>query len=317
MRTFLLCVTAAVCAQETTFRATVPVVLVPVTVTDSKGKLVDGLSDGDFVVTDNGRPVKFQFDSAEFTAVPISLIVAVQTNDLSAAALLKIQKIGTMIQALITGERGSAAVLCVDDRLTVTQEFTRNPDEISRAFQRLKPRRTRRTITLDAAERAVEMFRDRPQGERRALLLIGEAKDRGSEAKLETVLEHLQRENIQVYAATYSAMRTQFTTKALDRPKPTGAESDILAGLSELVRLGKTNTAEALSVHTGGRKLGFATLHSLEEIVTRVGEELHAQYLLSFPATAPEGFHSITVILPAQAKRNVAARQGYWAVSRH
>jgi hypothetical protein len=38
----------------------------------------------------------------------MALIVAVQTNDVSAAALLKIQKVGSMIQPLITGDRGWA-----------------------------------------------------------------------------------------------------------------------------------------------------------------------------------------------------------------
>jgi VWFA-related protein len=220
-----------------------------------------------------------------------------------------------MIQPLITGERGAAAVLAVDDRVTAARDFTSNPSEITQAFQRLSPSRSRRTVLLDAVTRAVEMFRQRPATERRVLLLIGEAKDRGSESKLETVLAQLQRENIQVFSATYSATRTQFTTSAADRPKPSGAESDILAGLSELVRLGQVNTAEALSLHTGGRKLSFATLHSLEEIVTRVGEQLHAEYLISFPATGPEGFHPLSLRLREPGKRTLAARQGYWAMA--
>ena len=315
MRFFVIFLAVALRAQETTFRATVPVVLVPVTVTDAKGKLVDGLADTDFAVTDNGRAVRFTLDTSDTINVPVALIVAVQTNDLSAAALLKIQKVGAMIQPLITGDRGSAALLAVDERVTVAQEFTRDPTALTKAFQQLAPRRTRSTVALDAVERAVEMFRARPGSERRVLLLIGESKDRGSEASLERVLAQLQRENIQVYAATYSVTRTQWTTKAADRPRPSGGENDILAGLGELVRMGKENTAEALALHTGGKKIGFATLRTLEGIVSRVGEELHGQYLLSFPASGPEGFHAVTVQLREAGKRAVAARQGYWAVA--
>jgi VWFA-related protein len=302
-------------AQETTFRATVPVVLVPVTVTDTKGKLVDGLQSADFIVTDTGRNVQFQLDTSDTTNVPVALVVAVQTNDLSAAALLKIKKVGSMIQPLITGDRGAAALLAVGSEVTLAQEFTKDPTALARAFQQLAPGRARTAVPLDAGARAVEMFRSRAGNERRVLLLIGESKDRGSDAKLESVLEQLQRENIQVYFATYSVTRTQWTTKAADRPRPSGAENDILAGLGELVRLGKVNTADALALHTGGKKIGFATLHSLEEIVSRVGEELHGQYLLTFPASAPEGFHPISVQLRDPAKRTVAARQGYWAVA--
>lgn len=315
MKFFPIVLTVALSAQETTFRATVPVVLVPVTVTDSRGKLVDGLTHSDFTVTDNGRAVRLQLDTSDTINVPVALIVAVQTNDLSAAALLKIQKVGAMIQPLITGERGSAALLAVDERVTVAQEFTRDPTALTRAFQQLSPRRARTTVALDAVAHAVEMFRARPGNERRVLLLIGESKDRGSAAALETVLEQLQRENIQLYAATYSVTRTQWTTKAADRPRQSGGENDILAGLGELVRLGKVNTAEALALHTGGKNIGFATLRSLQGIVSRVGEELHGQYLLSFPASGPEGFHALTVQLLEAGKRTVAARQGYWAVA--
>lgn len=312
MRLLLLCLTAALAAQETTFRATVPVVLMPVTVTDQKGRLVDGLGEEDFLVTDNGRPVRIRVESPDLTTAPLALIVAIQTNDLSAAALLKIRKIGSMVQPVITGERGAMALLTVDDRVTVSQEFTDDPTLMARAFARLTPGRSRSAVQLDAAAQAVAMFRARPSGERRVLLLIGEAKDRGSVSKLEPVLEQLQRENIQVYTATYSATRTQFTTRASERPRPSGAENDILAGLSELVRLGKVNTAEALAAHTGGRKLAFATLQALEGIVMRVGEELHGQYLISFPASGPEGFHSIGLTLRDASKRTAVARQGYW-----
>lgn len=65
MRSTILCIAVAVCAQETTFRATVPVVQVPVTVTDGRGQLVDGLSAADFLLTDNGRSVRFQLDTAD------------------------------------------------------------------------------------------------------------------------------------------------------------------------------------------------------------------------------------------------------------
>ena len=70
MRVLSYFLTAALFAQETTFRATVPVVLAPVTVTDAHGKLVDGLGIADFAVTDNGRAVRFQLDTSDTINVP-------------------------------------------------------------------------------------------------------------------------------------------------------------------------------------------------------------------------------------------------------
>lgn len=315
MRKLLLAMTAALCAQEATFRATVPVVQVPVTVTDGGGKLVDGLVEEDFTLADNGRSVRFQLDTSDTQNAPVALIVIVQSNDLSAAALLKIQKVGAMIQPLITGERGSAALVAADEEVRTIQEFTSDPQEITNAFRRLAPRRGRRTVIRDAAVYASEMFRQRTASERRMILMIGESKDRGSNASLETTLQQLQRENIQLYAATYSATRTHFTTKGSERPKPSGGEMDLFAGLGELIRLGKTDDAGALAAQTGGKKLTFGTLRSLERSVARTGEDLHGQYLLTFAAAGPEGYHTISVQLRDGKNRSITARQGYWSVA--
>jgi hypothetical protein len=152
------------------------------------------------------------------------------------------------------------------------------------------------------------MFRRRPAGERRVLLVIGESRDRGSETTVEGALEMLQRENVQLYAATYSNFKTQWTTRGGEL-KQSGGPMDLVAGIDALARLGKTNTAEALTLHAGGRNLGFATLKALEEALTRIGGELHGQYIVSFPASGPAGYHSISIRVDGA---NVIARQGYW-----
>jgi hypothetical protein len=79
-----------------------------------------------------------------------------------------------MVQPLITGERGAMALLTVDDQVTVSQEFSADPTEMTKAFGRLSAGRSRSAVLLDAAARAVELFRARPSGERRVLVLIGE-----------------------------------------------------------------------------------------------------------------------------------------------
>src|SRR5580658_5107642 len=129
---------AALLAQsstpDTTIRANVHLVLVPVTVTDAKGKFVDGLTSQDFVLYDDGVPQRqLQVDSSDTVLAPIALVVAIQASWISQPALEKIHKIGGMLQPLVSGEKGEAAVLAYDSEVRTLQDFTRDSARISGA----------------------------------------------------------------------------------------------------------------------------------------------------------------------------------------
>jgi VWFA-related protein len=319
-----------VAAQEPRFESQSHLVLVPVSVTDGKGRPVDGLEPADFVVLDNGRPQKAAVDTFTTGVAPIALVVAVQSSGISAAALAKVQKIGAMIQPLITGDRGRAALVSFDRRIQWRQGFTNDAEALARAFQQLTTGEEKSARMLDAAVDAIERLRRRPNV-RRVLLLISESRDRDSETSLDAVLEAAQSAGVTVYASTYSAVKTAFTTKPgeTDGPNvpegPRPAESkvpvpppaqrlDILGGIGELARLGKTKTTEVLSKGTGGAEFSFARQKGLEDAIEKLGEELHTQYLLSFtPENPAPGQHRLEVKLVRPGKLRVRARPAYWA----
>ena len=64
-------------AASAQFRSTVPLVVAPITVTDAKGRYIDGLTGQDLLLYDNNVPQPIHL---EYTAYPISLVVAVETN---------------------------------------------------------------------------------------------------------------------------------------------------------------------------------------------------------------------------------------------
>jgi hypothetical protein len=68
----------ALLAQSPTIRTTVPLVVVPTTVTDRQGRYIDGLSSSDFQRLDNGKARRME---SETVYEPISLAIAVQTNE--------------------------------------------------------------------------------------------------------------------------------------------------------------------------------------------------------------------------------------------
>src|SRR5262249_14869253 len=156
----------------------------------AQGHLVDGLDAPDFLVLDNGRPQKATVDTIDTGVAPIALVIAVQSAGISAAAVEKVQRIGAMIQPLVTGERGSAALVYFDERITWLEDFTSEGAVIARAFRQIRPLtrpgEDKQARMLDAAQEAIERLRKRASV-RRVLLLISESRDRGSETAPEAV----------------------------------------------------------------------------------------------------------------------------------
>jgi VWFA-related protein len=197
---------------------------------------------------------------------------------------------------------------------------------------------------LDAAQQSIERLTARPNA-RRVLLLISESRDRGSETELQPVLLAAQHAGVAVYAITYSAFKTAFTSKVpvsgpkrrlkpktpLDEtgtpngippgknnpwPKhaPPEQQIDALGGIGELARLGKENAAEALTKATGGAVLSFTKQKALEEAIQKFGAELHTQYVISFapPQSPTPGYHRIEIRIAREGEYHVRARPGYW-----
>lgn len=315
MRLVLFAVAMCLGAQETVIRTTVPLVLVPTTVTDRHGKTVDGLAETDFEVLDNGAPVRH---SLETTIEPIALVVAVQTSGIAGPALAKIQKIGAMFEPLVVGDGGLAAIITYSDQVKVRQEFTHSVGEFTRSMRAIEPDGAGSRMN-DAVFEAINILAAKPKF-RRVLVVIGESRDRGSQAKLQDVVTRAQSANVTIYPVNYSVYTTSFTSRGEERFKGSGRRVyepggglDLLAVFTEIGRMGTRNAGEALAKYTGGERVSFTRLAGLERVIAKVGEDLHSQYLLSFQAGSTESriYHSITVNVKRD-KAVVRARPGYW-----
>jgi hypothetical protein len=84
---------------------------------------------------------------------------------------------------------------------------------------------------------------------------------------------------------------------------------------SELKRVSNPHTGATFARYTGGQVASILRKQGLEEILARVGEELHMQYLLSFTPTPPTtaSFHSIHVEVKDRPELAVRTRAGYWS----
>lgn len=318
----MVCALAALMpAQDTTLKATVPLVVAPATIVDRAGHYVRGLTPADLLLLDNNVPRKIQVD--ELTE-PISLVVAVQSTQEAWAALDKIKKMGSMIEPLVAGERGQAAVIWYDQDVTVAQSFTSDTAALEAVFQQARAHGAGGSA-IDAVAKAIDLLAER-KDDRKVVFVIGESKDRGSKSSLEQVISRAQRENVTVYFITYSRFLTPFTStwapvcdshgqncKARD---PEWGDTNLIAVFGEMRALAKTNVAEAFAKYTGGRRVSFLKQQGLEEVIESLGEEIHNQYLLSFtpPHSDEDEFHRIRVIVRDRPELVVRTRAGYWPV---
>lgn len=292
-------------------RTTVRLVIAPTTVVDPQGRYVNGLTESDFRVTDNGQ--RRRDVHVDYGYIPMSLVVAVECSFPSAAVVNKVHKIGSMIQPLVMGERGQAAVVSFDGQVTVRQDFTNDIDKLDMALQAIQPGDYGARM-IDAVAESVRLLAAQPPERRRVLLLISETRDRGSRTKLAAAVTLAQQDNVAIYTLAYSPYTTAFTAKAGTTPPPDHLNTDPFVFLFEMAHMAKKNAAEAFARYTGGERLSFTRQKALEQAVARIGEELHSQYLVSFaaPPDAGAGFHAITVSVPGVPGSKVRTRAGYW-----
>jgi VWFA-related protein len=312
------------------FKSTVPLVVAPTTVTDSKGHYVDGLNPEDLILYDNNVPQAIQMD---WMTYPIDLVVAVEASEHSGAVIDKLGATGILFTQLLAADAGETALITFSDNVKRHVDFTNNPDDIIHAVRMLRKEGDDAQV-LEALHQALLMLEHRPPGRRRIILMIAEKRDRGSKTKLPEVMEQVQRLNAEVFWVTFSPFMQPWTVKpktaedlkpieARGRPPaddpavpPDLGASDPLFGLGELIHMHQPDLASLFTKDTGGRTLSFLKKNGLEQAIQLIGEEVHRQYILSFQpkGTEPGAFHNLRVEVRNRADLKARTREGYWSV---
>jgi VWFA-related protein len=299
--------------QQNPIRAGARLVVISASVTDKHGRPVAGLTPSDFILLDNGTRRLVQVDTDDSGLAPIALVMLIQTSDISLSALAKIRKVGAMISDAVVGANGEAAVVTFDNQVRLVRDFTSDAEEISRAFQELKPGEDKSGRMIDAVDESVRLLARRGKATRSVVVIVGESRDRGSEATLNDVLARMRNTGVTIYSLTYSAYLTPFTTKADEYVPPSGG--GILTAITETARLAKQNTVKALTSESGGYCLSFQTKSKLENDLIQLGSEIHRRYYLSFAPQSDEapGYHRLELQIKGRTEAVIRNRPGYWA----
>jgi VWFA-related protein len=325
------------CTGWAQFKSTVPLVVAPTTVTDSRGRYVDGLTPADLILYDNNVPQAIRMD---WMTYPIDLVVAVETSSNSGAVVDKLGGSGILFTQLVAADAGETAVISFSDEVTVHQDFTGDPNFVIHALRMLR-KEGGEAHMLDALRQALIMLERRPPGRRRIILMIAERRDRSSNAKLPEVMERVERLNAAVYWLTFSPFLEPFTVRPKtaedlkpeaerikmkkcdlcpapdDTPVPPDlGPGGLIYALGELMRLHQPDLSSLFTRTTGGRTLSFVKKHALEQAIQLVGEEVHRQYILNFEPKGgePGKFHAVRVEVRNRPELEAKTREGYWAL---
>ena len=271
--------------EQPVFRATNRMVPVYATVVDGSGRLVPGLEQADFSVSDNGKPAEVGLFSNE--PQPFTAVVMLDTSASMTANLKLLNRAAEQfLLRLLPVDK--AQVGAFNDKIQLSGTFTNDRDELIGALNDLyfgNPTRLNDAIgaSLDALK-GIEG--------RRVVLVFTDGEDTSSRTSFKTVNERARDEEVMVYAI--------------------GLESEYFNGM-RVVRSRPSRDLRKIADETGG---GYFELQKTDELAptfTRVAAELRSQYLLGFaPAALDNRVHKLEVRVNKPGM-TVRARKSYLA----
>jgi Ca-activated chloride channel family protein len=278
------------------------VVRVPVTVLDKKGKPVTGLTRNDFLVTEEKRPVQFDFlgEVTELEKLPIFVGVLMDTSGSTSGKLGFEKEAAINFLSVVTRTRkDQGAFATFDDEVNLRQDFTKNIDLLVKAIESVKKPGTQ-TSLYDAVWQFCDEKMRGVNSPRRALVVITDGDDTYSRARLDDAIAMAQRTDTIIFAIS---TKGGFTGSAVP-----GVEAGTVkdSGDKEL---------DKLSGETGGRAFFTGDMLALERAFKKIGEELRSQYLLTYRPEGPfdGSYRRIEVRVATGDGYKINAKRGYTA----
>jgi Ca-activated chloride channel family protein len=270
-------------------------VVVPVFVTDNRGRRVPGLTQADFQLRDNGRPVETTYFAAGAETVALLFLL-----DASGSTRETITQQRETALALFShfGARSHVAVMQFRERAELTQDFTRDLRGARKAFQ-IASLPDRRTAIFDAARDAVRAYgtKGRSAAERRIVVLVSDGLDTASTMPPTTVITEANAAGVSFYVIHLPLYTPRDGRLAARKPS---------RGFRELAE--KTG-GQFFVVGDARSSLDPRAEHDLSPIFRAIAEDLQSQYVLGYHAGAEPGTHRVEVRLNTPRERKLRVRQ--------
>jgi VWFA-related protein len=307
------------------FKTSVNEVIVPVTVTDDKGRFVSNLDQKDFLLLDEGKPQKITFFTRERNQpVVIGFLI-----DLSNSNRLHWDKFKEAIQDLVLAtiepegkpdSRFSGYLIGYSTEAELMVNTTGDPEKILEQIRKVKPGGG--AALFDAVYMACTsrtLVKGEPFEPRRVIVIVGDGHDTGSRKTLNEVVEVAQRNLVTIYGVSTVAFgfRNEGESNLKRLSEATGGRvvyplENLYSDVSGYLSTPSDEGNYALKVGTGG--YAAAIMRGIVNAITATAGEITTQYILRYTPSEQDvakTFRRIEVRV-SLGNVKVRAREGYY-----
>ncbi|MBV9088066.1 MAG: VWA domain-containing protein [Acidobacteria bacterium] len=295
-----------------TFKVSVDVVNIFFNVKDKHGLLIPNLTKNDFDVLEDGKPQTIKYFAAEANQ-PLTLGLLIDTSVSQERVLPMEKEVGAAFLNNVLREKDLAFVISFDVNVDLLQDFTNERRDLRAAMDRTKINggggggglpgmgggpvpisNPKGTLLYDAVYLASNEKLRNEVG-RKAMILLTDGEDQGSQMKIMDAVEAAQKADAMIYVLLIA-----------DR----GFYGGMYSGDREMRKLCE---------ETGGRVISVGNKYEkLKEAFEQIANELRSQYNIGYTPTnnKKDGTFRKVEIRSKQPNLRIQARKGYYALAK-
>jgi VWFA-related protein len=283
-------------SAEASFSSDVQVVNVLASVRDKKEQFVRDLTQNDFSLLEDDRPQKIRYFSAE-TDLPLTIGLMVDTS-MSQVHVLDAERGASFrfIDQVLRENKDKVFVMQFDMNVKTMQQLTGSRSDLQESLRmvdtptkkELQSQYGGGTLLYDALSDASKEIMKKQQG-RKALIVLSDGGENGSNATLTEAVQEAQRTNTLIYTILFT---------------DGGFGSDF--GKRVMQRLAK---------ETGGSYFEVSKKLTIDQVFAQIEEDLRSQYSIGYVSDRPAQISEFRKIQLTVKKPGltVNARDRYWA----
>ncbi len=283
----------------TTLKVNTRVVEISAVVKSKDGELRGGLTKDDFLLRQDGKeePIRYFSQGSE---LPLTLALMVDTSGSQRTFIGDEMEASDVFFETMLGRKEDRAMLVqFDTNVLQLRGMTSSANALHLSLLGLSSHGAKvgGTLLNDAVYVVAKNFLAKETG-RKAMVLLSDGGDNGSQRSVAEAIEQAMRGDVQIYSIFYSM------GDSLRGGGPGFPKAD--AGLTIL---------QKLSESTGGHVFTVSRTLSLREIYAQIAQDLRLQYELGYTPptdTPPNSYHKLEV-RAKDKKLLVQARKGFFA----